>query len=52
MRYGIPLLNVAFKTKQEEVLAILKSLQQSTRSLQHFCGHSKVRTYRWLTDER
>ena len=43
VRSGIPLLNVAFRTKQEEVLALLKSLQQSTRSLQHFCGHSKVK---------
>ena len=42
LRLGMPLLYAVFRTKQDEVLVILKSLQQSTRSLQHFCGHSKV----------
>ena len=27
---------------QDDVMVVLKTLQQSTRLLQHFCSHSKV----------
>ena len=42
LRNGIQLLRYSFRTKQDEILSFIKSFQQSTRSLQHFCGHSKV----------
>ncbi|XP_062522638.1 Fanconi anemia group D2 protein-like isoform X2 [Corticium candelabrum] len=42
LRFGMPVLERVFKTNKDDVLALLKNLQLSTRSLQHFCGHSKV----------
>jgi Fanconi anemia group D2 protein len=50
LRQGMPLLYEVFRTKQDEVLVLLKSLQHSTRSLQHFCGHSKVQKDITLTN--
>jgi hypothetical protein len=37
-----PVEGVAHCYTQDDVHAVLKTLQQSTRLLQHFCGHSKV----------
>jgi hypothetical protein len=34
--------DVAMLCCQEDVVALLKTLQQSTRLLHHCCGHSKV----------
>ncbi|KAJ8047067.1 Fanconi anemia group D2 protein [Holothuria leucospilota] len=42
LRNGMPLLDLKFKTQREDVQSLLKSLQQSTRSLQYMCNHSKV----------
>lgn len=42
LRLGMPVLDVMLRTHKDDVHGLLKNLQQSTRSLQHFCGHSKV----------
>jgi Fanconi anemia group D2 protein len=42
VRFGMPVLEKGFKTNKDDIQALLKNLQQSTRCLQHFCGHSKV----------
>lgn len=33
---------IFFSVAQDDVIALLKTVQQSTRCLHHFCGHSKV----------
>jgi len=38
----MPVLDSLFRQRKDDVTGVLKSLQQSTRCLQHFCGHSKV----------
>lgn len=38
----IPSLHRCFKTQQEEIKAVIKQLQASTRALQHMCAHAKV----------
>ncbi|KAM3958293.1 Fanconi anemia group D2 protein-like [Aphomia sociella] len=40
---GIPILELQLKTETEEVLEILKILQQSTRFLQSLCCHSRLK---------
>eukprot|EP00795_Rhopilema_esculentum_P012564 gene12564-3260_t len=42
LKYCMPILDLTLKKNKEEVHGVLKNLQQSTRSLHHFCGHSKV----------
>ncbi|XP_038054583.1 Fanconi anemia group D2 protein-like isoform X2 [Patiria miniata] len=42
LKHGMPLLDRLFPSQREEVLKLLKTLQQSTRSLHHVCSHSKV----------
>lgn len=39
---GIPILELQFKDETEEVLEVLKILQQSTRFLQSLCCHSRL----------
>ena len=39
---GIPILEIEFKNKTEEVLEILEILQKSTRFLQSLCCHSRL----------
>lgn len=40
---GIPILDIQFKSETQEVLEILKLLQQSTRFLQSLCCHSRLK---------
>ncbi|CAH1643222.1 unnamed protein product [Spodoptera littoralis] len=40
---GIPILEIQFKSENQEVLEILKILQQSTRFLQTLCCHSRLK---------
>lgn len=40
---GIPILEIQFKSETQEVLEILKVLQQSTRFLQSLCCHSRLK---------
>ncbi|XP_026764220.2 Fanconi anemia group D2 protein [Galleria mellonella] len=40
---GIPILEIQLKNETEEVLEILKILQQSTRFLQSLCCHSRLK---------
>ncbi|XP_057296090.1 Fanconi anemia group D2 protein-like isoform X2 [Hydractinia symbiolongicarpus] len=42
LRSVMPLLDKTLRTNKDLVHSILKGAQQSTRSLQHLCGHSKV----------
>eukprot|EP00794_Sanderia_malayensis_P010920 gene10920-12080_t len=42
LKHCMPVLDMKLKTNKDEVHGLLKNLQQSTRCLQHFCGHSKV----------
>eukprot|EP01135_Chromosphaera_perkinsii_P010387 Nk52_evm59s2118 gene=Nk52_evmTU59s2118 len=42
LKMAMPFLDDSFKIYREESLLLLKTLQQSTRSLQVICGHSKV----------
>ncbi|XP_028398344.1 Fanconi anemia group D2 protein-like isoform X2 [Dendronephthya gigantea] len=39
---GMPALDDMLRTNKDDIHGLLKVFQQSTRSLQHFCGHSKV----------
>ena len=41
LKLGMPLLDFIFRDKNSEVTSLLKSLQQGTRCLQHYCTHSK-----------
>ena len=41
LKLGMPLLDFIFREKNSEVTSLLKSLQQGTRCLQHYCTHSK-----------
>lgn len=43
MSQGIPILEIQFKNENQEVLEILKILQQSTRFLQTLCCHSRLK---------
>ncbi|KAH9633945.1 hypothetical protein HF086_015149 [Spodoptera exigua] len=43
MSQGIPILEIQFKSENQEVLEILKILQQSTRFLQSLCCHSRLK---------
>ncbi|XP_050665561.1 Fanconi anemia group D2 protein [Leptidea sinapis] len=40
---GMPIIELQFKTETQEVLEILKILQQSTRFLQSLCCHSRLK---------
>ncbi|XP_013148682.1 PREDICTED: Fanconi anemia group D2 protein homolog [Papilio polytes] len=40
---GLPIIEVEFKSNTEEILEILKLLQQSTRFLQSLCCHSRLK---------
>lgn len=40
---GIPILEIQFKSENQEILEILKILQQSTRFLQTLCCHSRLK---------
>ncbi|XP_071810263.1 Fanconi anemia group D2 protein-like [Asterias amurensis] len=42
LRHGMPLLDKLFPNHRDDVMALFKTLQQSTRNLHHICGHSKV----------
>ncbi|XP_060605548.1 Fanconi anemia group D2 protein-like [Ruditapes philippinarum] len=42
LRLGMPLLDMMFKSHRQDILGLLKNLQQSTRALHHLCGHSKI----------
>lgn len=42
LKLGMPILDLMFRSHKDDIHGLLKNLQQSTRSLQHFCGHSKV----------
>ncbi|KAL9960552.1 hypothetical protein ACROYT_G034027 [Oculina patagonica] len=42
LKLGMPVLDLMFRTHKDDIHGLLKNLQQSTRSMQHFCGHSKV----------
>ncbi|XP_031562635.1 Fanconi anemia group D2 protein-like [Actinia tenebrosa] len=42
LKLGMPLLDQTLRTNKDVVHGLLKNLQQSTRCLQHFCGHTKV----------
>lgn len=42
LKLGMPVLDLMFRTHKDDINGMLKNLQQSTRSLQHICGHSKV----------
>ena len=41
LKLGMPLLDYVFREKNSEVTSLLKSMQQGTRCLQHYCTHSK-----------
>ena len=41
LKLGMPLLDFIFRDKNSEVTCLLKSFQQGTRCLQHYCTHSK-----------
>ncbi|XP_055883251.1 Fanconi anemia group D2 protein-like [Biomphalaria glabrata] len=41
LRQSMPLLDVIFRRRHTDVEKLLRTLQQSTRMLQHLCGHSK-----------
>ena len=41
LKLAMPLLDFLFRDKNNEITALLKSLQQGTRCLQHYCTHSK-----------
>ncbi|XP_045505398.1 Fanconi anemia group D2 protein [Colias croceus] len=43
LSHGIPILEIQFKNETQEVLEILKTLQQSTRFLQSLCCHSRLK---------
>lgn len=43
MSHGMPVLEIQFKNDTQEVLEILKILQQSTRFLQSLCCHSRLK---------
>ncbi|CAH3980091.1 unnamed protein product [Pieris brassicae] len=40
---GMPIIEMQFKSETQEVLEILKTLQQTTRFLQSLCCHSRLR---------
>lgn len=42
VKEALPVLDKAFRPRTEEVVGVLKSLQNSTRALQNVCSHSKV----------
>ncbi|XP_022805734.1 Fanconi anemia group D2 protein-like [Stylophora pistillata] len=42
LKLGMPVLDSMLRTHKDDINGMLKNLQQSTRSLQHICGHSKV----------
>jgi len=42
LKLGMPVLDLMFRMHKDDIHGLLKNLQQSTRSLQHFCSHSKV----------
>lgn len=39
---AMPLLDQIYRSQYENIQALLKSMQLSTRSLHHICGHSKI----------
>jgi hypothetical protein len=39
---GMPALDATFTSHSADVHSLLRSLQQSTRTLQTMCGHAKV----------
>jgi hypothetical protein len=41
-RHCVPVLEACFLSHSDSVIAILKTVQVSTRALQNLCGHSKV----------
>ena len=42
LKSGIPVVDSLFRARKDDVTSLLKTVQQSTRSLQHYCTHSKV----------
>ncbi|XP_054717600.1 Fanconi anemia group D2 protein-like [Uloborus diversus] len=42
LKHGMPLMDKMFVSNKELVMNLMKSLQSSTRYLQHVCSHSKV----------
>ncbi|XP_072026579.1 Fanconi anemia group D2 protein-like [Amphiura filiformis] len=42
LRNGMPLLDKVLRTNKDDVMGLLKNLQQSTRTMHHVCSHSKV----------
>ncbi|CAL1539003.1 unnamed protein product, partial [Lymnaea stagnalis] len=51
LRQAMPLLDVTFRRHHTDVEKLLRSLQQSTRMLQHLCGHSKINKDIALTNQ-
>ncbi|OQR73927.1 Fanconi anemia group D2 protein-like, partial [Tropilaelaps mercedesae] len=41
VKYGVAVAEACFKTRTDEVLLLVKTLQQSTRVMQHTCTHFK-----------
>ncbi|XP_065640806.1 Fanconi anemia group D2 protein isoform X2 [Hydra vulgaris] len=49
LKYAMPFLEKTLRLQKDLVHAILKNLQQSTRLLQHLCGHTKFEKSSSLT---
>ncbi|XP_065673752.1 Fanconi anemia group D2 protein isoform X6 [Hydra vulgaris] len=49
LKYAMPFLEKTLRSQKDLVHAILKNLQQSTRLLQHLCGHTKFEKSSSLT---
>ncbi|CAF4830527.1 unnamed protein product [Pieris macdunnoughi] len=43
LTHGMPIIELQFKSETQEVLEILKTLQQTTRFLQSLCCHSRLK---------
>ena len=50
LRSGIPVVDSLFRVRKDDVTSLLKTVQLSTRCLQHYCTHSKVTKDTTLTN--
>lgn len=42
LKHGMPLMDKLFSSNKDDIMCLMKTLQVSTRYLQHICSHSKV----------
>ena len=42
LKHGMPLLDTLFRSRKDDCIELLKSLQLTTRYLQHVCSYSKI----------